>query len=294
MTGYMELTEIEPNMRAIEGQALLMVPQLPLEILQKILALASCWRRYTASILTLSRHTHACTLVLRDESTLIDLLGLCRGITCLSVAVNTDEFSEDPSRLLWALNTLPLKSLTMLMEVNCLSAIKTSHTFHNLMHLDINDQLLMTEPYTGLEDLRLVTHIIVVLAMGQSMVESVKHLLSNVTLRVLGLRVRDTHKPVTMWLDKYGINNRRAVLFPTQWTSWAKLGQGDMLIWEMAEERIKLPRPKEDTLISMTLEGDLYQGHAPSRHLKSALDGNGCSYNSCPEGAPEGGRKDWS
>ncbi|KAG2045429.1 hypothetical protein BDR06DRAFT_1015683 [Suillus hirtellus] len=84
-----------------------------------------------------------------DDSTLIDLLGLCKSIRCLSLAVDTEAFIEDPSRLLRALDALPLKSLTIVMDVNCITAINQCNVFHNLTHLDINDELLITEPYTG-------------------------------------------------------------------------------------------------------------------------------------------------
>ncbi|KAG2057307.1 hypothetical protein BDR06DRAFT_969495 [Suillus hirtellus] len=115
------------------------------------------------------------------------------------------------------------------MDVNCITAIKQCNVFHNLTHLDINDQLLITEPYTRLEDLQSLTHIIVGLVMGKLMIELVKRLVSSTTL----------------WLNKYGFHNPQVVLLPMQWMSWAKLGQGDMLIWELAEERVRLPQPTE-------------------------------------------------
>lgn len=101
-----------------------------------------------------------------DESTLINLLGLCKHIRYLSLAVNTEAFIEDPLCLLHALDALPLKSLSIVMDVNCITAIQQCNVFHDFTHLDINNELLITEPYTGLEDFQSLTHIIVDLVMG--------------------------------------------------------------------------------------------------------------------------------
>lgn len=80
---------------------------------------------------------------------------------------------------------------------------------------------------------------------GKLIVELVKHLVSSTMLWVLGLWVSETHRHVTMWLNKYGIHDPWVVLLPMQWMSWAKLGQGDMRIWELAKERVRLPQPTE-------------------------------------------------
>ncbi|KAG1836254.1 hypothetical protein DFJ58DRAFT_844417 [Suillus subalutaceus] len=133
------------------------------------------------------------------------------------------------------------------MEVNCTSAINTSSVFQSLTHLDIADQLLLDESQTGLEDLHSLSHLFVILITKKSIAESVKRLLSNVQLRVLGLRVMEPHKEVISWLNKYSMNDPRVVLLPKEWTCWAKLGQGSMLVWELVDEILQSPQPKEGT-----------------------------------------------
>ncbi|KAG1830496.1 hypothetical protein DFJ58DRAFT_736953 [Suillus subalutaceus] len=263
-----------------------MPPELPLEIQQTILALATRDRHTAAENLRVSTRTYPWMerlmykkIVLDDEhtvkkfldclrlrpmhvqfaqqhirslflvgsiqkSTLIKLLSLCNRVTCLGLALSTTEFATDGSPLWLALDALPLKSLVLDMEIDSTSSTSTINVFKNLTHLDICNDRMLDKPNAGLEALSALTHLCTVLILGKSDPVAVIRLIGNARLQILAFRVRDPHNRVERFMRKHEILDRRIVLLPIDLTYWAQLGQGDMLVWELAEEQVKLSIPE--------------------------------------------------
>ncbi|KAG1837850.1 hypothetical protein DFJ58DRAFT_734140 [Suillus subalutaceus] len=179
-----------------------------------------------------------------NESTLIQILSLCNGLTCLVLFVRTDAFMNDASSLRRALDALQLKSLTLAMAIDFTNSINTFDVFKNLTHLEIVDRLVLKKPHAGLEALHSLTHICLVLAPPSCNPVTVMRLIGNARLRVLAFRVEHSHHEIERFLQKHKILDRRIVLLPSLMVMWDELGRGDMLVWELAEEKVRLPIPQ--------------------------------------------------
>jgi hypothetical protein len=174
-------------------------------------------------------------------STLINILSLCKGLTCLALFVGTDTFINDASSLWGALDALALKSLTFGTAIDLTTSIRTSNVFKNLTHLEIVDKSVLKKPIADLETLDALTHLCLVLAPYSCNPVSVIRLVGNARLRVLAFRVEYSHSVIETFMQQHGILDRRIVLLPSIMVQWDELGRGDMLVWELAEEKIRLP-----------------------------------------------------
>lgn len=179
-----------------------------------------------------------------EKSSLLDILFLCNRITSIRLVLITDEFATDGSSLWSALDALPLQSFLLVMHVEFTSPICASTMFKNLSHLDIHGDHLLDMPHAGLESLEALTHLCVTLIMERADPTAITRLISNARLRLLAFRVDDPHHEVEEFLEEHEISDHRIVLLPETTTLWGELGQGDMLVWELAEDQTKLPIPQ--------------------------------------------------
>jgi hypothetical protein len=179
-----------------------------------------------------------------QKSTLMEIISLCNRVTRLVIVSSTDEFKHDGSSLWHALEALPLQSLVIAVDIEFKSSISTSHMFKNLTHLDINDHRLLTKPHPEVVSLPALTHFCAVLRLFTTDPIALVSLIANARLRVVAFRVEGDHFQVEGFLARNEIQDRRIVLLPINLSSWGELGQGDMLTWELAEERVNLPISK--------------------------------------------------
>lgn len=179
------------------------------------------------------------------KSTVIDILSICDHVTCLALVLSTDEFALDVSSLWRALDALPLKSLLFAVKIDLASSLSTSPpAFQHLTHLDVNDDFILNQPNSGLEGLATLTHLCAVLKTRADPV-AVMRLINNTRLQLLAFRVEVQHIVIQRFLENHGLLDRRIVLMPIEMTNWSLLGQGEMLVWELAGEQLKLPIPKD-------------------------------------------------
>lgn len=170
-------------------------------------------------------------------STMIDLLSLCNRVTCLNLALYATEFTTNAS--LWrTLDALPLKSLGWFTDADFISSVGALGVFKNMTHLDIPDELV--RPNAAIEGLSALTHLCVALTPRRTDPTAVVRLIGNARLRLLACRVKVSHRSVDAFLAKHRIIDRRIVLLPNDLVLWSPLGQGDMLVWKLAEDEVKL------------------------------------------------------
>ncbi|KAG2353794.1 hypothetical protein BDR07DRAFT_1308184 [Suillus spraguei] len=194
-----------------------------------------------------------------DESTVIELLSLCSGVTCLALSDDTEAFAED-TLLLWrALDALPLMSLTLNMVIDFKPSIGTFNVLKNLTHLDIMDKRILRKNHKGLYGLDSLTHICLPLSVRTSDPAAVMGLISNARLRVLAFRVEDSHERVQLFLQMNGTLDARIVLLPSIMENWDELGRGDMLLWELAEEKVMLPIPHNSAFVLSHIRSSSYK-----------------------------------
>jgi hypothetical protein len=188
-----------------------------------------------------------------EISTLVEILSLCNGISCLVLLVSTISSATAVSSLLQALDTLPLKSLQLSMDVDVSTSFSTSNVFKHLTHFDTHDHRMLEKLHAGLDCLDSLTHLCVVLRLEKCDPLAVIHLIGNLRIQILAFRVEDPHHAVERFLEDHRLLDRRIVLLPIQLTNWAMLGQGEMLMWQLAEDLVKLPMPqKSKTFIQST------------------------------------------
>jgi len=178
-----------------------------------------------------------------DELMLIDILSLYSDIRCLALLVPMDASTMSQLSLWHALNRLKLKTFTVGMAIDYIS-ISTCDVFKNLTHLDIMDRSLLKKSNTGLDSLHTLTHICLVLAPHKCNPHAIVPLICNAHLQVLAFRVEHSHRVIERFLEQHGMLDRQIVLFPSQIVQWDELGRGDMLMWELTEEKIRLPIPE--------------------------------------------------
>ncbi|KAG2045837.1 hypothetical protein BDR06DRAFT_900108 [Suillus hirtellus] len=176
-----------------------------------------------------------------DMSTLIEILSLCNRVTRLTLLLSTMEFNVDGSELWRSIDVLPLQSLVLALDIKLPPPISTFNMFHNLSHLDINDKSFLNQNNTELVSFQALTHLSVVFIHHSTDPLAITQILSIQRLRVLAFRVAADHYLVEGFLAYHGIRDGRIVLVPIELSNWGRLGQGDMLIWELAEEQVNTP-----------------------------------------------------
>jgi hypothetical protein len=82
------------------------------------------------------------------------------------------------------------------------------------------------------------------------------HLIGNPRIRILAFRVDDAHHAVARFLEDNTLLDRRIVLLPIQLTNWAMLGQGEMLMWQLAEGLVKLPMPQNSKTVIQSIRNE--------------------------------------
>jgi hypothetical protein len=142
------------------------------------------------------------------------------------------------------MDNLPLKSLQLAMDINVTLSIGTSNMFKSLTHFDTHDHRMLHNSPKGLECIDSLTHVCAVLKLGSCDPLRIIRLISNPRIRLLAFRVKDPHGVVEQFLEQHGIVDHRIVLLPVQITNWAMLGQGHMLMWQLAEGLVELPTPQ--------------------------------------------------
>ncbi|KAG2081946.1 uncharacterized protein F5147DRAFT_783482 [Suillus discolor] len=184
-----------------------------------------------------------------QSSTVIEIISICRSVTSLRLILTTNEYANNGSVLWRALDGLPLQALVLTIRMQFPSFLSEYHTFRNLSHLELNGNHFLAEPQEELEFFESLTHICVVLNPHIADPQAVILLISNAQLQLLAFRVEDGHNAVDEFLEEHGICDHRIVLLPFQLPVWGELGQGDMLMWELAEDRTKIPVPQNHTTL---------------------------------------------
>ncbi|KAG1818613.1 uncharacterized protein BJ212DRAFT_1298683 [Suillus subaureus] len=222
-----------------------MCPALPLEIQQKIIALAMHDRETTAENLRVSKQIYPW------------LERLMYKMIILYHEETVKQFLDYGSPLWHALNALPLKSLLLSVEIDFTSSSGKLNVFQNLTHFNITNDCMLNKPNVALEGLVSLMHLCVVLILGRSDPLAVIHLVSNSHLQLLAFRMKDVHHRVKWFLDEHEVIDHWIVFLPMELGNWAQLGQGDMLIWELAEEQVKLPIPESSESFTSSISSGL-------------------------------------
>ncbi|KAG1859396.1 hypothetical protein C8R48DRAFT_774734 [Suillus tomentosus] len=171
-----------------------------------------------------------------EPSTAIEIISLCSGLVSLHLALQNNQFTTDASSLWSTLNGLPLKSLVLTLNMRFEPFLSASHTFTHLSHLKVNRNHFLGEPREMLESIQTLTHLCAVLSPHFADPDVIARLISNAHLRLIAFRVQDSHIDVKEFLEENGICNCRIVLLLAKLPVWGELGQGNMLIWELAED----------------------------------------------------------
>jgi hypothetical protein len=142
------------------------------------------------------------------------------------------------------------------MDVDVSTSISTSNIFKHLTHFDTHDHRMLEKLHAGLDCLDSLTHLCVVLRLGRCDPLAVMHLIGNPRIRILAFRVDDAHHAVARFLEDNTLLDRRIVLLPIQLTNWAMLGQGEMLMWQLAEGLVKLPMPQNSKTVIQSIRNE--------------------------------------
>ncbi|KAG2360976.1 hypothetical protein BDR07DRAFT_1377593 [Suillus spraguei] len=197
-----------------------------------------------------------------DGTTIIELLSLCTGINNLVLLCESNYFEKDTAPLLQVLDTLPLDILSLQMDVSLTpSSIANTNVFARLTHLEITEEGIFK--HLKMNAFPRLTH----LALwggplrNQNGLKLIKHILSHATLQLLLLHVRP-HRQLAKFLDINNIDDPRIVLAPCEIYVWDSLGRASMLLWELADEKVKLRVPnhrKHRCFTETTLVNELRQ-----------------------------------
>ncbi|KAG1828198.1 hypothetical protein DFJ58DRAFT_849170 [Suillus subalutaceus] len=251
-----------------------MAVNIPLELVMKIFTLATHRREEAASWICISKRTYILferllynKVVLKDEdhafrflecyrlrqthidpppatttmflgddityTTLVEILSLCKDITNLSIASVDDDFIRDLTNLHHVLEPPPPHGALFKPQI-------------------IADSLFHGRCF-GLFDMNAfpkLTHLallFVVYNPGVDVPGVVKRLLQHATLQVLVFRV-DGHSECATFLEPHGIVDRRIIIGPSRTFVWDDFGHGDMLLWELADDRVNMPAPNHTCL----------------------------------------------
>ncbi|KAG2108235.1 uncharacterized protein F5147DRAFT_652955 [Suillus discolor] len=156
------------------------------------------------------------------------------------------------------MDNLPLKSLQLVMDIDVTSSIGTSNMFKSLTHFDTHDSRMLHNSCKGLECIDSLTHVCVVLKLGCSDPLRIISLICNPWIRLLAFRVEDPHDVVVNFLEQHEIVDHQIVLLPIEITNWAMLGQGHMLMWQLAEGLVELPIPQNTACAPIPDSADKY------------------------------------
>ncbi|KAG2045852.1 hypothetical protein BDR06DRAFT_1015242 [Suillus hirtellus] len=189
-----------------------------------------------------------------EPSTAIEIISLCGGLISLRLALRNNQFATDVSSLWSTLNGLPLKSLVLTLNMRFEPFLSASPNFTHLSHLEVNGNHFLGEPREMLESIQTLTHLCAVLSPHFADPDAISRLISNARLRLIAFRVQDSHIDVVEFLEQNGIRDSRIVLLPAKLPVWGELGQGDMLIWELAEDitRAAIPDNQDHRCLSQT------------------------------------------
>lgn len=176
--------------------------------------------------------------------TALEILSMCKGIEILSLVVSGDEYGENVASLLQVMDTLPIRVLSF-PELVCLtsSLISDVTLFAKITHLEV-DVCRMYEDL-DLQDIPQLTHVAMTSSLDTPREQSpslIRRLLDHAPLEVLIIRVGNHHDYVA-FLDRHALHDRRIVVATTKLYMWESLGRAAMLLWELAEGLVKLPKP---------------------------------------------------
>ncbi|KAG1830503.1 hypothetical protein DFJ58DRAFT_848435 [Suillus subalutaceus] len=203
---------------------------IPLEIVIKILTLATRRRKDAASWIRLCRHTYTLfERLLYTKVVLLDDNHASKFVKCYHLRQAHSE-SLRPTTAMFIGNGTK-------------SSMVMANTFAKLTHLEIDDpgllcrldmgafhQLTHLALWTDLSDHRLL------------LPRLVNRLLQLATLKVLIFRAWG-HRSCARSLEYYGLLDPRIVIGPSKVYVWDHFGQGSMLLWELADERTNIPGP---------------------------------------------------
>ncbi|KAG1825324.1 hypothetical protein DFJ58DRAFT_849574 [Suillus subalutaceus] len=175
----------------------------------------------------------------------IEILSLCTSINTLAIIPDDECFHDNVAHLLQVMDALPLQVLSLQICVHLTSSLISGVTFFaKLTHLEVDACRMLCD--VDLKYLPQLTHLAIWNEMMDDRAASLtKRLLSHPTLEVLIFRV-DYHRDFVSFLDRHMLHDPRIVLVPSRVYAWDDLGRASMLLWELADEAVKLPEPNHN------------------------------------------------
>lgn len=177
-------------------------------------------------------------------ATLVEILSLCKDITNLSIVSHDDDVLADLTSLHHVLEPLPLTVLCLnTRSAPIRSSMMMVNIFATLTHLEIDDKEMLR--LVDMHSFPKLTHLAlwpVFGNTGMNVGRVVKHLLEHPTLQVLVFRATG-HRAYAKYLEYHQIYDPRIIIGPSQILVWDDFGRGDMLLWQLADERANMPGP---------------------------------------------------
>lgn len=183
-----------------------------------------------------------------EFKTALEILSMCKGIEILSLIVSSYEYRDNVASLLHMMDTLPIRVLSFQAWVCLTSTLISDVTlFAKVTHLEF-DVCRMFEDL-DLQDVPQLTHVAMSSSLDTLTEQSpslIRRLLDHAPLEVLIIRA-DIHRDLVAFLERHALHDRRIVVAPSKLYNWDSLGRAAMLLWEVAEALVKLPKPNHGT-----------------------------------------------
>lgn len=203
-----------------------------------------------------------------------DIISLCKGVKNLHLSSQSTAFKCNMVPLLDAVDRLPLKVLSLEFRISISATImSTFNVFATLTHLETDDLHMFLS--FDIECLPRLTHLalwIAGLIPGSKVVKLTNYILTHPTLQVLLFHIK-SHRSFSYYLKEGNIIDPRIVIAPMDFCKWDDLGRGHMLLWELAEAKVKLRDPNHSQLPSNVLThrdilNNLNRTHQKNHHYQ--------------------------
>ncbi|KAG1886469.1 hypothetical protein F4604DRAFT_1675383 [Suillus subluteus] len=186
--------------------------------------------------------------------TAVEILSLCTGMNTLTIIPDEQDFHDKVTYLLQLMGTLPLTVLSLQVNVHPTSSLISDVAFFaKLTHLEIDRCGMLCD--VDLQYFPRLTHLAIWSTFSEPDRRApslIKRLLSHPTLQVFIIRV-DYHRNFANFLDRHMLHDPRIVLAPSRVYLWDDLGRASMLLWELADEAVKLPEPNHTSVLHRTM-----------------------------------------
>ncbi|KAG2148753.1 uncharacterized protein EDB93DRAFT_1103795 [Suillus bovinus] len=199
---------------------------IPLEIVTKIFTLATRTRGIAVNWIVYSKSTYLWfEKVLYEKVVLEDEEQASHFLRCIGVRYKYEEFAR--------------------------TTISSLYLDKGIAHTTMHDIISLCK---GVKNLHLSSQSTAFkwLIPGSKVVKLTNYILTHPTLQVLLFHIK-SHRSFSYYLKEGNIIDPRIVIAPMDFCKWDDLGRGHMLLWELAEAKVKLRDPNHRRIRKTTI-----------------------------------------